>query len=313
MVEYDGDANEAPKSPFSQLFLRLYSPMSEEVLHYAMSFRHPIDVEAFKKAFANSLMIKHPRFCSLIVRNPNSRDGKLSKNINVNIDDHFFVHYYPTNKSKTKYDIDNEEEDDEKEAAINSFLAEISVSTPLDENKPLWEVHVLLGLKCVVLRVHHALGDGVSMMSMLSACFGKKNDEESKNDDNVVGNTGDYSIIKNHNNSINNANAKNNNKGRKKGVWDLMKSLWFTFVFMLRALGRILWVKDEASVVSGGVGVELWPRKLVTTKFLLEDFKPIKTIIPQVASYHPAFLTVQQTQRLTAVTAVNLRKHPYIE
>ncbi|KAL2939375.1 O-acyltransferase WSD1, partial [Bienertia sinuspersici] len=298
MVEHDGDGNEAPKSPISQLFLRVYSPTSEGVLHYAMSFRHPIDVEALKKAFSNSIMIKQPRFCSLIVRNPNSRDGKLWKKINVNIDDHFFVHYYPTNNSKTN-DIDNEEEDDEKEAAINSFLAEISVSSPLGENKPLWEVHVLVGLKCMVLRVHHAVGDADSVISMLSACFGKKNDEGSKNDVNVVDNTGDYSGT--------------SDKGRKKGVWSLMKSLWFTFVFCLRVLGRIFWVKDEATAVSGGVGVELWPRKLVTTKFLLEDFKPIKSVIPQVYLNIKASQAVQQTQRLTAVTAVNLRKHPYIQ
>ncbi|KAL2939370.1 O-acyltransferase WSD1, partial [Bienertia sinuspersici] len=328
MIENDGDDIEAPISPVSKLILKLYSPNSEEIIHCAMSFRHPIDVEALKKAFANSIMIRHPRFCSLIVRNPNNGDGKLWRKINVNIDDHFFVHYYPTNKSKTKYDIDNEEEeDDEKEAAINSFLAEISVSSPLGENKPLWEVHVLVGLKCVVLRVHHALGDGVSLMSMLSACFGKKNDDGSKNDDNVVDNTGDCSVI-NHNNSTNNVKGSIDRSG-KKGVWWLMKSLWYTIVFMLRNLGRILWVKDEVSVVSGGDGVELWPRKLATTKFLLEDFKSVKMVIPQVtindvllgviSSGLSKYLNakspqaVQQTRQLTAVIAVNLRKNPHIQ
>ncbi|KAL2904229.1 O-acyltransferase WSD1 [Bienertia sinuspersici] len=221
-----------------------------------MSFRDPIDVEALKSDISNSIMIKHPRFCSLVVRN--SSGGEHWEKTHVNIDDHIIVHDYKP--ATLNY------EEDENEEAINTYLAEIAVSTSLSKNKPLWEVHVLLGLKCVVFRVHHALGDGVSLMSMLSACFGKN--------------------MKNHNNT----NAKDNNGSseeskKKRGVWGLAKSLWFTIVFLWRVLERILWVKDKVSVVSGGDGVELWPRKLVTAKFLLEDFKSIKLIIPHVVSF----------------------------
>ncbi|KAL2939385.1 O-acyltransferase WSD1 [Bienertia sinuspersici] len=265
-LKIEHDNNDPPKSPLSQVFLRLYSPLSEQIINCAMCFSNPIDVEALKKEISNSIMIKHPRFCSLMVKD---QSGKHWKKTHVNIDDHIIIHQITTSKV----------DDDEKEVEINSFLAEISVSTPLSEKKPLWEVHVLLGLKSVVLRVHHALGDGASLMSMLSTCFGKKNDEGLKS--NYVVNNGDYRM-KNHNNTYAKNNKDSNDESKKKGVWGLVKSLWFTLVFMLRVLGRILWVKDKVSVVSGCDGMELWPRKLATAKFLLEDFKSIKMVIPQV-------------------------------
>ncbi|KAL2939399.1 O-acyltransferase WSD1 [Bienertia sinuspersici] len=123
-------------------------------MNCAMKFKHPINIQAFKKAFSNSILINHPRFCSLIVRNPNNGGEYYWEKTHVNIDDHFIIHYYPTNKST------NNDDDDNDDGEVNAYLADIAVSTPLSEKKPLWEVHVLLGLKCVVLRVHHSLGDG---------------------------------------------------------------------------------------------------------------------------------------------------------
>ncbi|KNA14851.1 hypothetical protein SOVF_103630 [Spinacia oleracea] len=287
-IKYD---DEAKKSPFGQVFLKLYSPNSEAVIHCAMVVRDPIDVESLKNTISNSMMMKHPRFCSLWVRKDNQW-----KRTHVNIDDHIIVH-----------DTIEDDDNDDEEAAINSFLAEISVCTPLSESKPLWEVHVLTGLKCVVLRVHHSVGDGVSLMSMLSACFGKTT---------PVSETG---------NGVDDA-SHGKKDGEKHGVWGLVKRKWFTFLLLLfRVLGRVLWlIKDKVSVLSGGHGVEILPRKLVTAKFLMEDFKSIKQAIPKatindvllgiISSGFSKYLSikssnaVQQAFQLTAIIAVNLRK-----
>lgn len=266
MAEFHND--EPSKSPIGQVFLRLFSPKSENIINCVMGLSYPIDIQAFKTAFSNSIMFKNPRFCSLIVRDNNGTKNHWKRTC-INIDDHFIIHQ---NTTIVKTDLEIEDGDD-KEAAINSFLAEISVSTPLNENKPLWELHVLMDLNCVVLRVHHSLGDGVSLMSLLSSCFCPKNEIISEV------NEGDYSSM------------KDKSDGRKKGIWKLIKSLWLTMVFILRLLGRILWVKDKVSVVSGGDGVELWPRKLVTAKFMLEDLKSIKLAIPNAVSYYYNLLT----------------------
>ncbi len=43
---------------------------------------------------------------------------------------------------------------------------------------------------------------------------------------------------------------------------------------------RVLWIRDRETVISGGAGVELWPRKLATARFLIEDMKIVKKAVP---------------------------------
>ena len=140
--------NQVPKSPIGNVFLSLFSPRSENIISCAMSFRDPIDVEALKNDISNSIIIKHPRFCSLMIRD---HTGKHWKTTHVNVDDHIIVHQTATTTKAENDDGHDHDDDDEKEGAINSFLADISVTRPLSEIKPLWEVHVLLGLNVLFL------------------------------------------------------------------------------------------------------------------------------------------------------------------
>ncbi|KAL9238324.1 hypothetical protein vseg_012759 [Gypsophila vaccaria] len=269
-----------------------------------MGLKYPIDVDALKKAFSNSIMLKHPRFCSLMVKDPSNGADHWAP-AQVSIDNHVIVH--PNQYTSTSMASDTGLEDS-LEASINAFLADISVSTPLSRDKPLWEVHVLEGLKCVVLRVHHAIGDGASMMAMFESCFG--------------GECGDY-----HEECVGVrrfVHAKNKRSWKEKCVWwGFVKSVWFTLVFGLRLLGRFLYVKDEKCVFSGGDGVELWPRELVTLKFKIEDFKFVKKFIPYVtindvllgviSSGLSKYLRIKSPKdilhglELTAIVVVNLR------
>lgn len=41
-------------------------------------------------------------------------------------------------------------------------------------------------------------------------------------------------------------------------------------------------MKDEVTSISGGDGVELWPRKAATASFSLEDMKVVKNAIDGV-------------------------------
>ncbi|XP_021753330.1 O-acyltransferase WSD1-like isoform X2 [Chenopodium quinoa] len=303
MSKNDFDQGEALNSPFGRLY---FCPETEQIMNCAMFFKYPIDVQGLKKAFSNSTMIEDPRFCSLLVRNPNGEDHW--KRVHVNIDDHFILRY-PTTITKAR----GHDEEDDDEATVNAYLADLAVSTPLSKNKPLWEVHVLVELKCVVLRVHHSLGDGVSMMSMLSSCFGQKKETKS-------GVNGEGNIVKDGNNN----HARRNWK--IGGILGLIQSMWFTIVFGLRFLGRVLGVKDKFSVISGGDGVELWPRKLVTAKFKIEDFKSIKTAVIPNVTVNDVLLGVishglskyiddkspkalRQSLQVTAILVTNLRRN----
>lgn len=42
--------------------------------------------------------------------------------------------------------------------------------------------------------------------------------------------------------------------------------------------------RDRKTAISGGDGVELWPRKLATAKFLIEDMKNVKRAVSSVKS-----------------------------
>jgi len=65
-----------------------------------------------------------------------------------------------------------------------------------------------------------------------------------------------------------------------KGMGErFFKAVWYTLVFVLGFLLRIMWVSDRRTAVSGGDGVELWPRKLVTARFRLGDMKAVKQAV----------------------------------
>jgi hypothetical protein len=56
--------------------------------------------------------------------------------------------------------------------------------------------------------------------------------------------------------------------------------LWFTLFYVVDFMLRVLWIRDRETVISGGAGVELWPRKLATARFLIEDMKIVKKAVP---------------------------------
>ncbi|KAJ4897511.1 O-acyltransferase (WSD1-like) family protein [Raphanus sativus] len=63
------------------------------------------------------------------------------------------------------------------DAFLEEYVSDV-MKIPLDTSRPLWELH-LLDLKTsdaetvAVLKIHHSLGDGMSIMSLLLACMRK--------------------------------------------------------------------------------------------------------------------------------------------
>ncbi|KHG11951.1 Cytochrome P450 protein [Gossypium arboreum] len=156
-----------------------------------------------------------------------------------------YIHYSVLNfgfdllaRKNQEYFSGFDDDDGDGEAAVNQYVADLSVGSPLSMDKPFWELHLLKAHNCVVFRIHHALGDGFSLMSMLMAGSGKVD--------------------------VPAAVPPIKTEGIKSG----------------KRRDRSLFVCDRKTVISGGDGVELWPRKLATAKFLLEDMKEVKRAIP---------------------------------
>ena len=59
---------------------------------------------------------------------------------------------------------------------------------------------------------------------------------------------------------------------------------FFTLIFVVDFLLHAAWVKDERNPISGGAGVELWPRKFCTVSFNLDEIKAVKGRVNAVSS-----------------------------
>ncbi|KAG8365358.1 hypothetical protein BUALT_Bualt18G0096400 [Buddleja alternifolia] len=273
-----------PLTPMDRIFLQ---PKAYHIVNFAVAFEHPIDVVSFKTLIQNSIMLQHPRFCSLIVRDSCTGREHWRRTV-VDIDRHLIVLHRPISA------VDPSISDDQD--AVNNYMADLPISSPLPIDKPLWEIHLLLAHKTAVFRVNHALGDGFSLMSMLqsfSSTTRKVHDQDAPP------------------------------RRRWSGVWMLMKSFWYTVVFAFQFLMRLLWVWDETTCLSGGSGVELWPRRLATARFRLDDMKTVKRAVGQatindvlvgaISCGFSRYLDTRSTKALkegtqiTGISMVNLR------
>lgn len=279
---------EQPLTPAGRLFLQ---PQLDQVINAAVAVEFPIDVDTFKSAVENSIIPKHPRFCSLLVRN--SRGREYWRRTAVDIHRHIIVRHPPL------YDDPSLSDED----AVNDFIADLCVSSPLPTDKPLWEIHLLMAHRTMLFRFHHALGDGISLMSMMLSCCRRIDDPTQP--PTIAG--------------VGGAAAR-----RRWSLWTLVMVLWYTLVYVLEFTLRVLWVRDKATAVRGGAGVELWPRKMATARFRLDDMKRVKQAVANATINDVLFGVIScglsryldtiespkalvEGQRITGLAMVNLR------
>ncbi|KAK9942053.1 hypothetical protein M0R45_007742 [Rubus argutus] len=166
--------------------------------------------------------------------------------------------------------------------------------------------------KVGIFRIHHALGDGISLMSMFLASCRRADDEEK------------MPTL---------ASGKSKREGSEKGFlgfaeW-FVAMVWFSLLFVLQFLMRCLWVCDRKTEISGGDGVELWPRKLATAKFRLQDMKLVKKAVPNATINDVLFGVISsgisryldhrnpnalpEGLQITGVAMTNLREQPGLQ
>ncbi|EOX98300.1 O-acyltransferase family protein, putative isoform 5 [Theobroma cacao] len=307
-----GTFSDEPLTPAGRLFLQSQTNI---IIHCILRGKNPIDIDAVKSTLRSSLMVRHPRFCSLLVRDKNGFEHW--RKAQVDIDQHVIVIDKRLDKSDNfldesrRFSSEEGEGDDDDEAAVNQYVADLSVSSPLSTDKPLWEIHILVPHKCAVFRIHHALGDGISLMSMLMASCRRADDADAL-PRMVPEKSAEFK----------------DGKGRDWfwlfGIlWGFLKMVCFTVMFVMEFVVSSLLVCDRKTVISGGEGVELWPRKLATARFLLEDMRVVKKAIPNTTINDVLFGVVSsglsryldhrtpnalhEGLRMTGVAMVNLR------
>ncbi|KAK9071142.1 hypothetical protein SSX86_009710 [Deinandra increscens subsp. villosa] len=238
---------EEPLTPAGRLFIQ---PETNISVICCLGTTQPLRIDAIKAVIADSKLAEHPRLSSILVIDKNGQE--CWRKTKIDMDRHIIFHNDPIEGAKDDQD------------AANILMADLAVSVPFETDKPLWELHLLISHKCAVIRAHHALGDGVSLLSFFLAMCRRADDPDKMPTLNPV-------VV---------PKIEGGEKGIGRVFWRLLKVVWFTVVFLLDFVARVLWVRDETTVVSGGAGVELWPRKLVTARFLIDDMKIVKKYIP---------------------------------
>ncbi|KAI7729413.1 hypothetical protein M8C21_010251 [Ambrosia artemisiifolia] len=292
-----GIETDEPLSPAGRLFVQ---PATHQIINSVFGLERAIGLDALRAVISDSLLIMHPRFSSLLVTDDHGLEHW--RKTELNIDRHIIVRPDPVGEG------DNDEE------MVNDYIADLTVSCPLNTDKPLWEIHLLSAHKCLVLRVHHALGDGISLVSLMLTLCRKLDDPEQTP-------------------TIGPLSSSTKKVSKKPGTWEnivkVLKMVWFSLVYVCEFMMRGAWVKDGKTVVSGGEGVEMWPRKLVTAKFSFQDMKTVKSAVVNATINDVLFGVIsyglskyldsrspdslQEGLQITGVSLVNLRPSPGLQ
>ncbi|XP_034709429.1 O-acyltransferase WSD1-like isoform X2 [Vitis riparia] len=240
------EEEEEPLSPAARIF---HEPNFNVYIIAIMGWKTKMDLQVVKAQFPRTLL-KHPRFSSLQVKDDDKGGAMRWVRTKVDLDKHIIMP-----------DLDQKTESADK--LVEDYISDLS-KTSMDLSKPLWEFHILniktsdaesLG----VFRIHHSLGDGVSLMSLVLACTRQVSDSEALP-------------------TLPVQKSSNPNPVKSGGVWSLIKMVWYTFVDVLMFIATALFLKDTVTPLTRhrkkGVGSE--SRRFAYRTVSFDDIKLVK-------------------------------------
>ncbi|KAL9256305.1 Wax ester synthase/diacylglycerol acyltransferase 11-like protein [Drosera capensis] len=217
-------------------------------------FATSLDVGFLKERMEKTL-IRHPRLRSKLVLD--TKNGEKERWVlinNFNLDDHVIV---------PELDPDMEKPD----KFIEDYASDLS-STPVDLSKPLWEFHVLnvktSNAESVgIFKIHHSLGDGISLVSLTLAASRKSSKPE------------DLPSIP--------TSMKPVSKSGKRSlymylvaIWSMLQLIWNTFVGITQLLATSLFLRDTNILIDNKKVNVHSKKKIVHRLISLDDIKLVK-------------------------------------
>ncbi|KAG6707436.1 hypothetical protein I3842_06G031700 [Carya illinoinensis] len=308
--------DEEPLSPAARFF---HTPRFNVYIIAIVGCKTSFNTDVVKAGLEQTL-VKHPRFSSKMVVDCNKYcKNKKWTQTKVNLEDHIIVPELDPNI-------------DFPDRFVEDYVSNVT-RTPLDLSKPLWELH-LLNIKTSdaeavgVFRIHHSMGDGASLISVLLACTRKTSDPEALPSVPVKKRAGST------------FNSRGGFWWYFLAIWLFLRLIWNTMVDVFLFVATTLFLKDMKTPIKGAPGVELNVKKFVHRTVSLDDIKLVKnamnmTVNDVVAGITQAGLSrylnrryseekrdgpVKQSNsnipkgiRLRAVILVNLRKSAGIQ
>ncbi|XP_062091401.1 wax ester synthase/diacylglycerol acyltransferase 11-like [Humulus lupulus] len=256
----DHDDQDQPLSPAGQLF---HEPNFNVHILAMMGCKTKIDTAVVKANLPHTLL-KHPRFCSLPVEDEKKGGEMKWVRTEVDLDKHVI---------NPEVDLSNYKGTPDK--YLEDYIHNLT-KTSVDKSRPLWDLHIL-NVKTSeaeavgIFRVHHSIGDGISLMSLLLACTRQISDPEALP-------------------TLPTTKLKLDNAHKSFGfftakylmslilrVWWVLNLFWNTFRDVLKFTGTaLLLIKDSKTPIKGPPGSENNPRRIVYRIVSLDDMKLIK-------------------------------------
>ncbi|KAJ3669456.1 hypothetical protein LUZ60_011406 [Juncus effusus] len=249
-----------PVSPAGRLF---HEPTFNCHIVAVMGCGTPIDLKPFMEGLEATL-VRHPRFSSIQVLDESDGTEVLRwVPVKVNIKDHIII---PSLNSTDPTSNDR---------LVEDYVSSLSV-TGLELSKPLWEFHILNlptteSASTIVLRGHHSLGDGMSLISLLLACTRRSDDP-----------TALPSVSQPPRRSGSIAKSRQGQDGfRALVMWifSVVSLVWNTLVGMTIFTATSLFFKDTETPLKGQKGVEFNKKRFVHHTLQLDDIKLVKNAI----------------------------------
>eukprot|EP01018_Ginkgo_biloba_P010240 Gb_13458 [translate_table: standard] len=250
-------------SPAGQL---LSNSVLSLCVHAIFEFEQPIHVNNFKKAINDILLPQNPRFSCILRKD---EEGVLRwEKTEVNVDDHVIL---PAHSPPDHHDDDDQIEYDE---LVNEYISCLHLN-PLPQSRPPWEFHILNyktsnAAATLIINVHHALGDGISLMSLMFACVRQADNPA------LLPTFPSSKHFKKSGHRFQSSRGHSLCHHFSKRVL----ILWYTLTDFITSLLRSKWI-DDSSLPFRGLdhGVEFLPKVFSTTTFSLDDIRQIKKSI----------------------------------
>uniref|UniRef100_A0A1J3DL02 O-acyltransferase WSD1 n=1 Tax=Noccaea caerulescens TaxID=107243 RepID=A0A1J3DL02_NOCCA len=256
------EGEEQPLSPAARVF---HAPEFNCYVITVIGIKRKLEPDVIIEGLEQTL-IRHPRFSSKLVNNGNKkRQTQKWVRTNVVVNDHVIV-----------ADIQTQNKNANADAFLESYVSDLT-TIPLDTSKPLWELH-LLDLKTsdaenvAVLKFHHSLGDGMSLMALVLACMRKtsnpnelptlpyKNRSSSKSSRLSAGSRGDFRFL-----------------WLIMVLWSAIKLVFNTVCDAFEFIATAMFLKDTDTPVKGDFRLSKSKRmSLVHRTVSLDEIKLIK-------------------------------------
>lgn len=154
-------SQQIPLSPIDAAWLRMDSASNAMVITTVLRFDAPLAEAAITETITK--LLEHRRFRMRVVRQRRSLTGAAWEPD----PDFDLTHHVRRVRLPAPGD----------EGALASFIS-ARMSTPLDRTRPLWQIDIVDGVggsahgSALVVRVHHAVGDGVALVRLLLGVSG---------------------------------------------------------------------------------------------------------------------------------------------